>query len=257
MKSISLIVIFFLVLNLDAQSCAGCHDDVAAAAFNNPIVDYNNTFVENSQRNRNSQGSYPTNSLAASFLGDFSIGKLTSEGKSIYVMARFNPINNEMEIKLDEGIINLNKIAKMSMEFRDSKKSYECLSYVDKKGNERYEFFEVSSLTNSDVVYIKEELKYVSAKKGVTSYDKSKPATYKRSVAYFYKSLNNQLLSLSLKKRNIKSSFPEYSKDIFQFIKTYDINQDNISSLVQLAGYIKRMETMSNISGDTRLAKND
>ena len=257
MKSLLLLPVLFIAFNLNAQSCAACHDDIARTAFNNPIVDYNNAFVENSERNRTVGNSYASNSLANSFLGSFNIAKLTSDDKSIYVMARFNPINNEMEIQLDEGIINLNKIANITLQFRDSKKNYECLFYLDNKGKERKEFFEVSSLTRSDVVYVKEKLTYVNAKKGVTSYDKSKPATYKRSVAYFHKNLNNELLSLSLKKRNIKSSFPEYSKDILKFIKMYGTNEDNMNSLVQLVGYIKRIETHTNITGDTRLAKND
>lgn len=257
MKKLFLIAILIGTASITAQetrtqmtryNCSNPHpQDVInsknAVALNGGVDDYNGQFAASQAVN------FKTNNLASiPGISDFKLATVSLMGTDSQFLTRFNPISNEIEIKSkdDNKAYNLVKLEGAVVNFNSSDESYKAVSYTNERGETVLDYFMVSSKNPN--LLIKNEMTYKKAKVATTSYDVSKPASYKQSKNYFYVDFKNELVAFSAKRKTIKKHFKSYEKEILAFVKGNNINS-NEKDLAQLVGFIKNLEITKNING--------
>jgi len=147
---------------------------------------------------------------------------------------------------------NLAKLEGAIVKFNSSNESYKAISYTNDNGEVVTDYFMISSKNPN--LLIKNEMTFKKAKVATTSYDVSKPASYKESISYFYVDFSGDLVAFSSKRKDIKRNFEQYEKEILAFMKGNHINT-NEADLAQLVGFIKNLEISKNLNGALASAK--
>lgn len=197
------------------------------------------------------------NGLTSSALqsSEFTSARVVSNGQSIIMPARVNILSNTLEIKNQNGkIFELKKEDGISLTFLNSNDIYKSTSYVDPKGNTKTDYFIYEPNSTNQSLLKKITYKYIKAKKATSSYGKDKPATFKKSVNYFYKTTYNALVDLSVKKKTIIKNFKGDSKALLAFMKKNNTNFEKESDLSKLAIYMNTLEL--NLDTNSALASN-
>lgn len=243
-KLILLMVIPFISFNLNAQ-CYGCSITQRPA---NVITDFNKYFAGSQAVN------FASSELTKNIVGEFSSATLSLNDDTKVYLTRYNPLSNEMEIKDEDGLIyNLRKFTNLKVTFAASNESYQALVFKDSNGELVVDFF---NLPNSqDGTLLKQTaFSYVKSKKAKSSYDKDRPAYYKEKIQYYFVDQDNYLVKLTTKKRDVKSMYKLYSKEILAYIKTNKIEKSKEQDLLKLATFMKSLQV--NNSVDSRLVTN-
>ncbi|TCK67547.1 hypothetical protein DFQ05_1325 [Winogradskyella wandonensis] len=152
--------------------------------------------------------------------------------------ARYNAYHQEMHIETSEKTIALDVNDDYTVTFLGSNKVYKTVDYTDKNSDEKRGFLVVVTETNDYSLYKKEEIIFQDLVPAKTSYDKEKPAKYKRLDDKYYIKLSNKVSYFSVRKKDIINSFPKNSKAIKSFIKENKISLNEDKDIAKLAGFL-------------------
>ena len=165
---------------------------------------------------------------------------LNIKGNLIY-NGRFNAYNGEMEVKLSDNKIialDINKSQDYHVVFVKDKKTYKTFAYKSKSGYDTRGFLVVLSENEGASLLKKEKIKFYERQKATTSYDKEKPAKFKKEKDTYYVKINNEVTYLPTKKKDLAKAFPSHSKDITSFIKKNKIKLSKEEDLVKVVDYL-------------------
>lgn len=154
---------------------------------------------------------------------------------------RYNAYLSEMEILLGEGRepIALD-IANNDYEviFINENKTYKSCTYITERGVTKRGFLVVVSNENGNELLKEENIKYYDKVPATSSYDKDKPAKFKREDDIYYINVKNNIFYLPSKTKDISKLFPDSSKEIEDFIKKNKIKTKREEDLIKLANFI-------------------
>ena len=178
---------------------------------------------------------------------DFMPGKISADKDGKIFSLRYNAFNDIIEVKKSETEIEaLNKqLSNVTITFTNGNKSYRAFNYIDEDSNQqkRGYFVIVSDADEGKKpLLLKERIVFIEKQKAKTSYDKTKPAQYKRkSDQYFTLDDNGIAIELPSNKKDLAKTFPKHSKDILSFIKSNKIKTSKEEDLIQLINYINTL----------------
>lgn len=169
---------------------------------------------------------------------DFKIIKIKQyEGQTF--IGRYNAYNDEMEVKLgDEKIVALDNSSDYTVTFTNSAKKYKTFSYTSENGNFKQGFLVVVRDKDSVSLLKREQIKFYDKEKAASSYQKDKPATFRREDDTYYLKMGGKIIFLPQKKKSFLAALPEHSDKLKSFIKKNKINLKKEEDLIQITEYI-------------------
>lgn len=166
------------------------------------------------------------------------------DGTKIFKL-KYNAYNDEIEIENEGQEANaLNKnIDNLIITFVGDDKTYEAIDYIDDEGNtSRGYFVHVNGANTKHQLLIKETIKFTDRKPAKTSYDKTKPAEFKRlSDTYFVTNGDNPAVEFPKKKKDLAKIFPDKYDNISNFMKENRIKTSREEDLIRLMNYINTL----------------
>ena len=206
--------------------------------------------------NKDIQTNVPASSLYSFDLSDKSIkgsvyiqksfmpAKLSLSDNKIYNL-KYNAYSDEIEIENEggkPGALNKN-IDDLLIVFTLGNKTYEAIDYVDEEGKtSRGYFVHVNNANSKHQLLIKETIQFLDRKPAKNSYDKTKPAQFKRLEDQYYISNGSKaVVEFPKKKKDFPKVFPDKHKDILSFMKKNKIKTSKEEDLVELINYINTL----------------
>lgn len=157
-------------------------------------------------------------------------------------LARYNANLGEMQIKRENDTIALVNTEELELTFTQSNKVYKTHSYTNNEDVSKRGFLVVLMESDSLALLKEEVVKFYNKKPPSNSYEKMKPAEFRRlSDVYYYRSGNNISL-LPQKRKDFLKLFPNQESEIKSFIKENKINLKKEDELITLFNYIENLK---------------
>lgn len=148
------------------------------------------------------------------------------------VFLKYNIYKDEMEFVKNETTYYLNKKEGTSINFKRINTTYKIYDYKNK-----FRYFQVHN-DDKALLLSKQNISYIEAKPAATSYQKAKPADFRReSDSYYIKFQNQSIKELPSKKKNFYQIFGEKSNSIKSFVKKNKIDIKKIKDLKEVINY--------------------
>lgn len=159
--------------------------------------------------------------------------------------AKYNAYNGDMEV-LDQAqgvayVLN-KRMTNYDVNFIGQNKVYRSFQYIESGGNTTNDFF--VKLTANDKVNLlrKENISYQKEIVAVTTYDKARPARYKRSKDDHYIKIGEDMPVLApSKKKDISKLFSNNSSDVLKYIKSNKLKLSKEEDLIKLINHINSL----------------
>lgn len=159
---------------------------------------------------------------------------------NVVLPVRYNEVKDEMEIKHQNQILNLDKKrADYVLNFHVGNKTYMLLETADSK--EEKEYLQVLSKNEKVSFYKKEITKFFAAKAAFYATASDSPPEYRKLSDKYYIGKDGQIEKINLKKNTILKIFPEKRKAIKTYIKTNNTQFSNETSVIKLIEYINTL----------------
>ncbi|MCC1483027.1 hypothetical protein [Winogradskyella immobilis] len=160
------------------------------------------------------------------------------KGQNNIFTGRYNAYNGEMEINLGTKIIALDVKNDYEVIFTQTNKIYKTYYYLTKDGVSKKGFLAVVSENDSFSLLKRENIKYYDTVKATSTYQKDKPAKFKReSDTYFIKKGDN-ISFMPTKKKELLNAFPKHAKAIKTYLKDNKLSTNKEEDLIKVAQYI-------------------
>lgn len=162
-------------------------------------------------------------------------------------LGRYNAVNGDIEIMdADTNSKEIRALLKNTndfiVQFIKEDKIYQTYNYIDDNGRSQRDFLVNLVSSKRASLLKKEEIKYFQAVRASNSYDKDKPAQFKRlSDEYYVKIGNADAVVLPNGKKDIMKLFPKHEKNIKTFIKENKIKTSREEDLIELFKYINTL----------------
>ncbi|MBT8245005.1 MAG: hypothetical protein HKP48_02350 [Winogradskyella sp.] len=171
---------------------------------------------------------------------DFTPIKLNKFGDKVF-NAKFNAYNGEMQVQTVEKTIALDINDDYTVTFLVDNKIYKTLDFSNKNSTFERGFLVVLKETEKYGLYKKETIKFQPLIPAKTSYDKEKPAKFKRSQDEYYVSFGDNVEYISTRKKDIFKAYPNHSKSIKKYIKEKKLSLSKDDDLVILFDFISKL----------------
>lgn len=170
--------------------------------------------------------------------------KITSfEDKNF--QARFNAYNGDMEVlDITSGTVYvLNKsIKNYNVTFIGTNTSYSVYQHIDEDGYVTNAFFITLTSNNGLTLIKKEKVQFLGERVATSTYDKARPAMYKRgNDRYYIKIGDTDAKPFSTKKKDIVREFSSNSKKILSFIKENKLKTSKEEDLIKVINFISSL----------------
>ncbi|MCB0398877.1 MAG: hypothetical protein KDD26_04495 [Winogradskyella sp.] len=157
-------------------------------------------------------------------------------------IGRYNAYNDEMEVKLDdEKIVALDNSSNYKVTFTNSSKTYKTFSYTTENGDLKQGFLVLIEENDNFSLLKREQIKFYDKEKAASTYQKDKPATFRRENDSYYLKLGDKITLLPQKKSSLLKEFPENSDALKTFIKKNKINLKKEEDLKKLSKYLSTL----------------
>lgn len=173
--------------------------------------------------------------------------KVLNQKENNLFLGRYNAVNGDIEImdvesKSKDIRALLKNTNEFIIEFMKDDKIYQTYNYIDESNNRKRDFL-VNLVSSKRVSLLKkEEIKFFKAVIAKNSYEKDKPAEFKRiSDVYYIKIGNTDATVLPSNKKGIAKLFPKHEDAIKSFIKKNKIRTSREEDLITLITYINTL----------------
>lgn len=157
--------------------------------------------------------------------------------------ARYNALDDEIEVKYDNTVGQIIKLDSLSVKFIGSNKTYQYVPYTFQNENV-YGFLVIQTNHKQINFYTKESVKLVPFQEGAVSYGQKaegKPAYYKREKDIYFIGLKDKIIEMPLKKKELLDLFPENKTKIEDFLKKNKTSFKEESDLISLIDYLNTL----------------
>jgi hypothetical protein len=163
--------------------------------------------------------------------------KIKGYANQVYT-GRYNAYNGEMEVNLGSKIIALDVKNDMEVLFTQTNKIYKTYYYQTDSGISKRGFLLVIKENDSFSLLKREYVKYYEKVKAASSYQKDKPAKFKRESDTYFIKKGNSVSYMPTKKKDLLSTFPKHAKAIKAYLKENKLSPNKEEHLIQIAQYI-------------------
>jgi len=173
-----------------------------------------------------------------SVLSDWRRVRLFINDLPCILSARYNYLNDEIEVKDGDQLYRLVKENNLQITFLDSNETFIAKSHLDDNGNEVINYF-VSDNSIEGIELLKRELvSYIS-------YGKRSKKRFKLvKNDEYYVIRDHKLVDLNIDRKSIKENFPKYSKSLLAFIKTNKLKKNTVENVRKLAEFITSIDAI-------------
>ncbi|MBT8323721.1 MAG: hypothetical protein HKN99_04200 [Winogradskyella sp.] len=169
---------------------------------------------------------------------DFKPVRIKGYDNQIY-SGRYNGYNGEMEINLGgDKLIALDTNAEVEVIFTTTNKVYKTFSYETDRGYTKRGFLAVVDEGENYSLLKEEIIKYYEGEKATSSYERDKPAKFRREDDKYYLSANGETKFLPQREKDLLKAFPKNSKAIKGYIKSNKLKTKKEEDLTKVAAYI-------------------
>lgn len=147
------------------------------------------------------------------------------------VPIKYNIYKDEMEFSKNGQILNLVKKYGRTVFFSSQNKKYEVFKFEDK-----LQYFISHNLGNNRLL-IKQIVKFVDAKPAASSYQKDRPANFKRKSDELYLKINDNVVEIPRRKKKFYALFDSNSSKIKKFIKFNKLSIKKVNDLKKIIEY--------------------
>ncbi len=176
--------------------------------------------------------------------GDFETARVHAADTIIY-SARYNMLNDEIEIKTDNNEIQvLNKdVSDLHITFVTNNKTLRPFKYVNDEGLIKTGYFSNLTILNHEyVLLLKIGKEFVEGKESKNSYLPSKAPKFKLKKDEFLLLKNDQeAITIPSKRKRFLMLFPNNEKSISDFIRENNVKLNNQGDLTKLIVYINTL----------------
>lgn len=164
----------------------------------------------------------------------FEAAKVNNLEEIVYL--KYNLYKDEMEFTRDGKSYYMNKKEGSTIKFTNSNATYKTYSYNDDLG-----YFLVH-ITGKNELLTKQIVSYIPPKPAATSYQKDKPADFKReSDKHFIKFEDGSIVEIPTRKKSFLQIFNDKSNDIKKFVKENKINVKKVEDLKKVVDYLNTL----------------
>ncbi len=150
---------------------------------------------------------------------------------------RFNAHTNVMEYKKDNEDLILVKNNNPLIEFTNGK-TYELVSYTDKKGKEFDNYLSLIKNAGKISIYKYEKITYQEARPAQNTYDTGSPAEFKKASDTFFIKIGDVVSELPTKQKEYIKLFPGKEAQIKEYFKSNKINFKDDADLIKFATFL-------------------
>lgn len=150
---------------------------------------------------------------------------------------RFNAYTNVMEYKKDNENLILVKTNNPLIEFTNGK-TYELVSYKDKKGTETTNYLVLIKNAGNVSIYKFEKITYQEARPAQNTYDTGSVAEFKRASDTFFIKIGDVVSELPTKQKEYIKLFPGKESQIKEYFKSNKINFKDDADLIKFATFL-------------------
>lgn len=152
---------------------------------------------------------------------------------------RYNGYNGEMEVDLGGNqLIALDTSADVEVIFTQTNKTYRTYSFVTDNGISKRGFLAVVEEGNNYALLKEEIIKYYEGEKATSSYERDKPAKFRREDDKFYILLNGEVKFLPQREKDLLKAFPKNSKAIKDYIKSNKLKTKREEDLISISAFL-------------------
>jgi len=197
--------------------------------------------IDKVQHNMLLNGANLANANGSPFINDeFELVKFKKLGNRVF-LARYNANLGEMQLKRENDTIALDNTKNLELTFTQSNKVYKTHSYTNKENISKCGFL-VVLMENDSLALLKEELvKFYDRKPPSNSYEKIKPAEFKRLSDVYYYRQGDKVSLLPQKRKDFLKLFPQHSSELKDYIKENKISLKKDEDLITLFEYINTL----------------
>lgn len=216
--NISLLLFFLLVQNFSCQNIGVINSD----GTTNNIIEISNKIDISEDIEKIKHKMYLTN--------DFEASTVDNIDQIFYL--KFNMYNNEMEFIKADKVYNLKKINGRKVFFKNLNKTYQIFNE-----NGSLVYFKNFNNNGKAKLLSKQVVKYVKGKTAASSYQKDKPADFKKQDDKYFIAIENSIIKLPSKKKSFFEVFENKSSMIKAFVKSNKINIKKEKDLNKVINY--------------------
>lgn len=148
------------------------------------------------------------------------------------IFLKYNIYKDEMEFSKDGQILFLKKQNGRKITFQNLNQKYEIFEFENALTHFRVHNDGKNQLLSKQIV------KFQKEKLAKSSYEKDKPADFKRQKDVFYIKTDNVIKEISSNKRKFYDVFGKQAKSIKKFVKANKINLKNVDELEKVVLYL-------------------
>ncbi|MBR9915701.1 MAG: hypothetical protein GYB32_12895 [Algicola sp.] len=213
----------------------------------NPLID-GSRFVNQIKARNVTEINKDINAKGSAYINDVFLPiKVLNQKENNLFLARYNAYNGDMEIKDVDSNSDITRALLIDtndfiIEFMKDGKTYQSYNYIDENNNQKRDFFVNLVSTNRVSLLKKETVVFKEEVIAKSSYDKNKPAEFKRlSDTYYLKIGTDNAIEVPSNKKELAGLFPKHEGDIKTFIKKNRIKTSKEEDLIQLVDYINTL----------------
>lgn len=148
------------------------------------------------------------------------------------IFLRYNMYKDEMEFKKGDKIFYLKKQKDRKVKFKYTNNDYR----VYKHENE-LKYFEVH-VNDKNMLLSRKIVNFIQAKPAATSYQRDKPADFKREDdKIFLRYEDGSIVEIPSKKKNFYQVFKDKSKDVKSFVKSNKLSIKKLQDIKQIVTF--------------------
>ncbi|OIQ29436.1 MAG: hypothetical protein BM564_07015 [Bacteroidetes bacterium MedPE-SWsnd-G2] len=158
---------------------------------------------------------------------------------------RYNAYNGDMEVLDDENgkVFVLDKaMDNYVVKFIGLNKAYKVYSYIDDDGYIESDFF-ITLREDEKVTFLqRERIIFLEEKVAESTYDRGRPASYKRVKDKFYILIAGEnAQELPSKRKEIAKLFPDHSKEVLAFLKEHKTSTSDVEELTEFMVFLNTL----------------
>lgn len=157
---------------------------------------------------------------------------------------RYNAFNGDFEVIDDtsgKSFVLNRTMENYEVAFVGTNTTYILLKHIHESGEVTNDFFVKLTSNNDNLLLKKESVQFLGERVATSTYDKARPAQYKRSKDTYYLKSGDEIKEVSTNKKDIAKLFPAHSKAILEYIKSEKLKTNKEEDLIKLFQYINTL----------------
>ncbi|MFA5555838.1 MAG: hypothetical protein AB7D46_07655 [Flavobacteriaceae bacterium] len=153
---------------------------------------------------------------------------------------RYNAAQDEMEFQKAGQLYHIPKTQNMTVTHITNQKVYEYIDYIDKE-DKVSGYLAVLHKGEQHSLYKREQIKYIPAKEASNSYDRDRPAQYKKADDTYFIKTGDVIENFPKNRKELLRKFSNKKTQLSDFIKKNKISFSQEGDLIKLVIFLNTL----------------